>query len=369
MPLTWKMRSSLPPDIKAGEIIFVEKAFAVAFGLEDVKAQTTYVIMNIGTDRIQMRSQASLLRNIVDKTLYNPGIASQYINLFDGGYSGSKDSKVVDGKVVLDLFQLQQISEFNAFSTSSSTSSGTNATSGSGIWIHGAHANHSCLANDLQIFIGDMMIVTAVVGIKKGEEICLASVQPESPLRDILAKNWKFTCDCDLCVADSQVSAIIRARRKQLMKEARAFCTSNRLDRQTMSSPLSPAKIKQAQKLRTALSSTYDPKIYKDVATPGCSYIDLWICQAFTTTLALAKVLQATSTMLRSLGYEVVSNKILRLKGTIQSEGIVHGACYAESASRAMGMIDEEKVYGSLAREMYCILYGSLLGFEEKYGI
>jgi len=164
-------------DIKAGEVVMVERAFAIAFTSDlFAQLQNTY---NSNTERLSTGPHATLLATLYDRIQHNPKHGAKCLELYSGGYV---PAQVDDGKhsPVVDSFHLQAIIEHNAFGCRDVTEEREASKEageyvgpmelrgGLGIWVQASYINHCCVENAHITYLGDMMIVTAVRDIPKG---------------------------------------------------------------------------------------------------------------------------------------------------------------------------------------------------------
>lgn len=346
-------------DLAPGDVILVEKAFYVA-SKNDAGGNAGAIPYNTGAKR---------LNGIMEKLRWNPHQAVKYMGLFDGGTFENKVAKMVDGMVVVDIFQVQAIARLNGFGCKSSqwkARQGENDSNEAlGVWLRASLSNHSCLPNATRTFIGDMMIVHANRNIQAGDEIFMTYYPDRDPYaeRKKVLGFYKIDCDCALCVADQAMPESILEKRYQLYKQVELFIDANQ---PSSTSSLPPAsKIKEAKELLEQLESTYDKKMFERLPRAGCALLDTWLCRSQSipaTGLVLALRL------LRDLGYFVTikdgdvaidrSNSIVALAG-------VHGAMYACSASSATGNYAVAAAFKKFAKELYVIIHAELAGFEE----
>ncbi|KUI64225.1 N-lysine methyltransferase SMYD2-A [Cytospora mali] len=332
-------------DLEPSDIILVEKAFHVAFE-ED----------NGTVGRFPYGYNAKLLDGIVGKVRWNPRQAAKYLDLFDGGTFENKDCKIVDGMVVLDIFQVRAIADLNGFLSSNPRASQSNQTyddkdqnMAKGVWLRASYANHSCLPNAVRSFIGDMMIIRAVRKIKAGDEIFMTY----SP------------CDCQLCQADQAMPPSILIKRDQVRRKVDIFIDAND-PTQTLDIGLI-ANIYGAESLLAQLESTYDNALYGRLPRPSCVLLDTWICMTADTPQAgIIKSLR----LLRDLGYFVTVNggniTIDRSNAIVKLEAI-HGAMYASQAMSATGNNSAALAFKNFGKELYVMIHGEVVGFEEEF--
>ena len=366
-------------NITAGELVLVEKAFAVAF--ESEAGSETHIILNLNTNTGRIGSHAVLFYQLVQKMLHNPSQARRALDLFDGGYSPKCTAQTVDGATAIDTFQVAAIMEHNAFgcpNTCTVDELGTkkaskkNDPSGSvGIWVVASYFNHACDANVRRAFFGDIMIVRATKDISKGQEIFIPYRSPEYDYvktQEAFGKVWKFKCDCGICTAESKTSTTHRKERQALIKEMNSFLEKYAdAPRYTADE----AMIAKAEKLYAKLEATYDKKSFDKVPRLPLAHLGEWLCAVYQTEKNMHKVIDTAHAVLRNMGYGVtVVGKSLRVDRTHCYAEIVDidAAMYAAHAcfyfrNEAIG-----KQYETFAKERYLTMNGEMRKFVERYG-
>ncbi|TDZ20578.1 DnaJ-like protein subfamily C member 7-like protein [Colletotrichum orbiculare MAFF 240422] len=80
--------------VKAGDLLFCEKAFAYSYADEDdvVSRQKVKFLMNLSTKRITVGGQADLIAMVVQKLYHNPRMASRFTKLHRGDYHSAEPS-------------------------------------------------------------------------------------------------------------------------------------------------------------------------------------------------------------------------------------------------------------------------------------
>ena len=78
----------------------------------------------------------------------------------------------------------------------------------SGIWPIFSYLNHACIGNVWQQYFHDYLIIKACTQILKGAELTKSFFDTCTFLsledrRDLLANNWNYECNCDLCTFES----------------------------------------------------------------------------------------------------------------------------------------------------------------------
>ena len=256
-------------EIAVGEIIMCEKAVCVVWGHQDrVLTAMTY---DLRDDRIRVAA-VGLTKAIVERLMNNPSLIPKVTALY-GDYSGDDKTptETSDGPVV-DTFQIQDIISRNAFGPGSQF--GEQASTG--LWIHAAYVNHSCLANARKEYIGDLIILRATRKIAKGEEIFHSydeSTDYDSRQASLMT-TWGFECDCTLCQAEKADGKQVRDKRRELEGEAAAF-----VNRESWAGA-KRLTIAKAERLARALNETYDKNRYDGLPRNAILQIQEWLGRA-----------------------------------------------------------------------------------------
>jgi hypothetical protein len=86
--------------VKAGDLLFCEKAFAHAFHDADDPSKGLALLINAQTDTMTVGTQAELIGLIVQKLYKNPSLMSTFTDLYHGSYKPVNVSEVDDIPVV-----------------------------------------------------------------------------------------------------------------------------------------------------------------------------------------------------------------------------------------------------------------------------
>jgi hypothetical protein len=87
-------------DVKAGDLLLCEKAFAHAFYDPDDSEKDLALLINVETDTMTIGTQANLLTLLVQKLYKNPSLMSTITNLHHGSYKPVGVSEVDDTPIV-----------------------------------------------------------------------------------------------------------------------------------------------------------------------------------------------------------------------------------------------------------------------------
>jgi tetratricopeptide (TPR) repeat protein len=252
-------------NIAVGELIMCEKAFCVVWGHErEAMSAMTY---DLRDDRIRV-SPIGLSKAIVQKLISNPSQISKVMDLY-GDYQGE------DGDVV-DVFRVHDIMSRNAFGPGKQFGDDGIRNASTGLWIHAAYINHSCIPNAQKEYIGDLLILRATRAISAGDEIFHAYDESSDleARQASLMTTWGFECNCKLCEAEKKDSQEIRNKREELRGEADAFVARE---------PWAGAKrltIIKAQRIARGIEETYDKQRYEGLPKMAGKIIGEWIAKA-----------------------------------------------------------------------------------------
>ncbi|KAH7066136.1 hypothetical protein BKA63DRAFT_523831 [Paraphoma chrysanthemicola] len=260
-------------NLSAGQLIMCEKAFCVVWGHErDAMTAMTY---DLRDDRIRV-SPVGLSKAIVQKLLSNPSQISKVLDLF-GDYDGDgmAESDSQDDPIV-DVFRVHDIMSRNAFGPGNQFGDEGARNASTGLWLHAAYINHSCIPNAKKEYIGDLMIVRATCAIKAGEEIFHAYDESSDydTRQAALMTTWGFECGCALCSAEKKDSPEVRSKREELRGEADAFVAREHW------ANAKRLTIVKAQRIAKGLDDTYNGDRYKDLPRMAGSSIREWLSKA-----------------------------------------------------------------------------------------
>ncbi|KAE8152342.1 hypothetical protein BDV25DRAFT_137917 [Aspergillus avenaceus] len=224
-------------DVKAGDLLLCEKAFAYASAdaevLEDCRSILKMYDLQIG--RTMTGPGISVIQSVLHRIHDNPSMASAVHDLHRGAYQAPPTS-MIGAAPVVDTFLVIRALWINAFSYKWDTrkSHGLNnlrqsrqvsdirdpARECRALWVMASYVNHSCHFNAQCSFIGDMFILRASRDIPAGTEILIAYVVSDDEAdqrRSKVFDAWGFTCDCCICTSVKETDEAILAKRKNLV--------------------------------------------------------------------------------------------------------------------------------------------------------
>ncbi|KAK0671707.1 hypothetical protein QBC41DRAFT_49794 [Cercophora samala] len=221
--------------VKAGDLLFCEKAFVYAFheieGTSGDGRLMTNLLIDANANSFTSGAQPELITMLVQKLYQNPSLASAVKDLHRGSYSPIQGVfDIIDENPVIDSFLLTRILLLNSFGCRLPEKAGAlkppvgldrldDLFPSLGVWALASHMNHSCLSNAFRSFIGDMMIVRATEDLPANAEITIQYLNPFNPQRQQkYIKNWAFACDCAMCEEDDRTSDVVVAKRNTLGK-------------------------------------------------------------------------------------------------------------------------------------------------------
>ncbi|KAK4240436.1 hypothetical protein C8A03DRAFT_31461 [Achaetomium macrosporum] len=282
-------------DMKAGELVFVEKATLMPNQYEPARASAALY--------------ALMVRQLCD----NPSLAGPVLDLYagaDGVYERSgKEGTIVDGVPVVDIFLVERIRTTNCFSAPRATVENTapSAPEGrqaKGLWVHASHMNHSCVPNTMRSFVGDMLISRATRDIKEGEELFQQYI-PVKPLVDVrnerFREGWGFDCDCALCVGERRSPEAVLVKRKELLAAVEKLCNKKLPGREL----IPEATIRSVDRLAKQLEDAHEPDVYDGIPRLTLIYPCNWLVAAHRGRKNHAKVVKYALKVLRNFGFWV----------------------------------------------------------------
>lgn len=211
-------------DIQMGELVMCEKAFCAAFVHDVPDHAHVNLIANFHMQRVSSYHIARLTPMTIHKILHNGCIAEPFFNLWAPEFPlDIRGGVAVDGQTMVSSLFVDRAIKLNHFDlppcmadlqismmpgnvetvVNTLTKSSTGPVS-SGIFLRASFLNHSCAANAVAAFIGDLIIIHASKNIKKGEEITIAYGPRELNFQKKLQK-YGFVCTCAHCKADANI--------------------------------------------------------------------------------------------------------------------------------------------------------------------
>jgi tetratricopeptide (TPR) repeat protein len=260
-------------NIAAGELIMCEKAFCVVWGHE--REAMTAMTYDVRDDRIRV-SPIGLSKAIVQRLISNPSQIPSVMNLYGDYQGGSKDVSTTEDGAVVDVFRVHDIMSRNAFGPGNQFGEEGARNASTGLWIHAAYINHSCIPNAQKEYIGDLMILRATRAIAAGEEIFHAYDESSDydARQAALMTTWGFECKCRLCKAEAKDSVEVRSKREELRGEADAFVAREHW------AGAKRLTIVKAQRIAKGIEDTYDKGRYDGLPKMAGRSIQEWLGRA-----------------------------------------------------------------------------------------
>ncbi|GAB1310474.1 SET domain-containing protein [Madurella fahalii] len=369
--------------VKAGDLLFCEKAFAHAFVDEEGASggiRDTTILIDAEADSVTMGAHPDLINMVIQKLYRNPSLAPVITDLHHGSYE-PVDTSHVDSTPVVDTFLVRRIIALNAFGCpvssqqphsralkqDSQTRQLVNEQFHScGIWPTASYINHSCYSNTWRSFIGDMMIVRATQDLASDTEITFWYQLPTTDgylEHQGKFRTWKFKCDCAMCQDAQQTSEGIFAKRKSLRADL-VGCIQ--IFKQT-----SAAKVGA---IIAAIAATYKRPAH-EVPRLAVWDIQLALAGAFWQHLQPIETIELALGALASLGYDIDGGSLPRKRNTtivvrrwgLMVNGVINCWILLRDAYRlaAPDLVGPAEGY---ARISYRICVGEAETFDETYG-
>jgi hypothetical protein len=228
-------------DVRAGELLIVEKAICVGFEGESAIDHRKSYDFQFPRNAVPGISTANgnAVAQLISGVLDNPNLYHQLAQLSGGSKSDSLPSlKVPPFESVwleselpaidqLDTEKIKTMIRLNAYSLplvakglSTGLSLGHEKTSG--LFYACSFMNHSCIPNAYRTAFGDVMVIRANTDLKKGTEITQSYMggTPYDLRASGLKNSWGVECTCVMCQADRMEGYKVLSRRKRLIRVA-----------------------------------------------------------------------------------------------------------------------------------------------------
>ncbi|KAI4752439.1 SET domain-containing protein [Aureobasidium sp. EXF-12344] len=361
-------------DIKCGELVFCEKAFAISHPAP-IPPDDPYAIQYSNYYGGCGKGVAALWLRTVQKAFASPSYAKDLLTLYGGmSYVENIDTLLVDGQLAIDVHQVLQIIDHNVYSFEAGHAQepyGTTRHSSHeeresvGLFQHASYMNHSCLNNTSRSMTGDMMIVRANKAIAKGTEITTCYLSPNigEPRRSAeLNRIWKFQCDCRLCA--SEIACEVDW--KPIFDEVRC----HRLPQNLHDAALLRDRINKAQKLVTKFKECYPKHFFELGVMPRVALRDLQeILMVSNSRLGNRdSSCEHALNFIQDSGYKLALEKSsvsMDCRSGIPSKGLVD-ALYLLAKHEIRQEVAEQ--YLCLAKQMYLTINGTSNAWQVAYG-
>ncbi|KAL4733275.1 hypothetical protein BDV11DRAFT_210334 [Aspergillus similis] len=229
--------------VKAGDLLFCEKAFAHTFHDAKNPKRNLSLLLNLETKSMTMGTQAQLMSLLAQKLHKNPKAGEAFWDLYHGKYQ-PVDVSEVDGLTVVDTFLIERAMSLNCFGCPASSRAfhiesmrverpsedAEKMFESCGIWPLASYINHSCDSNARHSFIGDMMVVRATRDIPDNTELTFWYLSPltdNSPTKPLDLRHWGFKCSCIICTDIAQTSRKELKRRSTLLDTLKKLFNSH----------------------------------------------------------------------------------------------------------------------------------------------
>ena len=278
-------------DLKAGDVVFVEKALFMPNQYEP------------------SRASAALYTAMVHKLYDNPSLGERVLRLYDGGFKRTgAEGTIVDGVPVVDVFVLEGIRTKNCFSAPLSTFEDTKPSShkhsrmAKGLWAHSSYMNHSCVPNTMRSFLGDLLISRATRDIQAGEEIFQQYVPVKALLDARLAtyrEGWGFECQCQLCDGERKTMGTLE-RRKEVLAEIEKV----RYKKHPSKGIVADSVIRGVERKQKQLEDLHEPGVFEHLPRLALVYSNNYLAEAYSMKKNHVKVVRYSLKLLRNFGFD-----------------------------------------------------------------
>ncbi|KAJ6016560.1 hypothetical protein N7540_011151 [Penicillium herquei] len=360
--------------VKAGDLLFCEKAFAHAFHSKNT-SNDLRLLLNVDLDQATIGTQGELIGLIAQKLHKNPSLLPDFVKLHHGTHK-PVDLLEADSRPIIDTFLIERVILLNSFgcpllsceshidSMKGDNEMNRDQFHSCGVWSMASYINHSCLTNARRSFIGDMMIVRASRDLPPNTEITFWYKSPMNFDRKECTVNldhWGFKCDCMLCQDARGTSKSILSNRNKILGDLRSLFKISKINLRKIEGKIS------------SLAGTYQrpasavPRL--ELHSPCLS-----LAAAYASNQNNAKAVEFAVMSLESLGFiimgqdipSVSDNPLIVQKWGLMTEGVA--GCWMilcrayEQLAPALASHAEE-----YARVSYRILVGEDVTFDQTY--
>ena len=192
-------------NINEGELLIVEKAIVSSA----VKNREKYdKLQNVTRQNPSLVAEVEMFNKLSKQVKKCPLDNEKFYMLFDG----TNQSQTIEerkqylykqekGEINLYYLKVNQTIVLNKYGSSRKFLYSKHLCTG--LWGYGSFLNHDCLPNTSHFGIGDYIFIFCVKKINKGEEITTSyysAMEPYDERQEVLRNNWRFKCQCQLCV-------------------------------------------------------------------------------------------------------------------------------------------------------------------------
>ncbi|KEQ86123.1 SET domain-containing protein [Aureobasidium pullulans EXF-150] len=358
-------------DIRCGGIVLCEKAFTAEPHPKSGPSKAAEM-MDLHKNSKHIGSYAALFSATVRKIVDNPSLAHILDLHTDGTRESQKTIPLVDGLPAVDVFRVHSLLKRNVFSFGKHAIVNTPPTElnkihetgadAVGLWYQVSHINHSCIANCHRNFIGDMMIVRANFDIPKNTEITLAYIE-HSPLPSVQQEefqmNWGFQCTCNLCISEQYITPNTKMY-KHLVDAAATF-------KRWKTHPATATEvIRKAQELVDTITPLYPE--YEKLPRLGVTNHHTMLMLIYKSKEQFDLMALNARQVIRDLGFILsVNGNDINMDRTngIPEIHVVWALLFLSADTFEKGNSVLALGYCDLAEEIYTILNGTKIGFEE----
>ena len=104
----------LTKSVKAGQLLFCEKAFTAVYEEPDCTDKMTFVNVNINTNRITIGTQAVLVTETTQKLFRNPSLSPRLLSLHSAADSDARLT-IIDEKPIIDRLVLVSLRTYGLY--------------------------------------------------------------------------------------------------------------------------------------------------------------------------------------------------------------------------------------------------------------
>ncbi|KAL5361470.1 hypothetical protein BJX96DRAFT_185299 [Aspergillus floccosus] len=363
--------------VKAGDLLFCEKALAHAFH-DELSPQQLSLLLNAETSEATLGKQGELIEAIVQRLYKNPSLLPSFADHHHGTYK-PVNVQEVDDSPIIDSFLVERIVQLNCFGcpllsrdshigavASDNTTQKVNKEFDScGFWHMASYINHSCLSNARRSFIGDMMIVRATQDLAPNTEVTFwykSPISHDTKELPVDLQHWGFRCDCILCRDIQSLSKSARSARTRLLTDLQRLFEAKK------------RKLQAIEDTITRLEGTYSHPA-SEVPRLATWSPHLSLAAAYLVSHNPEKAVTSGLRALQSLGYVVEGGEIPQVQDTsllvrkwgLMTDGVVGCWMILRHAYHQIAPSLEPQAH-AYAKLCYKICVGEDETFDGTYG-
>ena len=254
-------------DVKAGDIIFCEKAFSTTPPQDGQTQPAHRLSMSNRQLAICGTYDVALWKNVVERATRNKSIAHRLNGLAETVHLAYTAPSVGAEDDVFLMYKRVQRSS-HAITHTKACAEEANVNMKQGLFVHASQINHSCMPNTARADIGDFLVVRTSRAVRAGEQFFSCDIHlfdDYEQTKKFISRSLNRHCECAICVAEEQTSPQQRVLRQEALELVATYCkASSSFNNHTSKAELDSA-LSEGVQLDNKLSATYDDNTFQGV--------------------------------------------------------------------------------------------------------